>query len=130
VEFPRPLTANERAVLEAVLPSGGFKDVEVYRAQLDGLMVVGRCTCGCPTIDLRVDDAAPRSAHPGVPSLPLWATAGDPNDAEDVVDISVWAPDGALTELNVSWYGKQPPAALPDARDLAVGPAPGPIRVE
>jgi hypothetical protein len=64
--------------------------------------------CGCPTIDLRVDDAAPRSAHPGVPSLPLWATAGDPNDAEDVVDISVWAPDGAPTELNVSWYSEQP----------------------
>jgi hypothetical protein len=130
VEFPRPLTENERAVVEALLPEGGFRDVETYRAQLEAVTVVGRCTCGCPTVDLRVEDSAPRSAHPGVPSLPLWATTGDPNDAEDVVDITLWAPEGVLTELNVSWYGKRPPAELPDAGKLTVGPAPEPIRVE
>jgi hypothetical protein len=40
VEFPHRLTVNERAVLEALLPAGGFTDVDVYRAQLDGLTVV------------------------------------------------------------------------------------------
>lgn len=130
MDFPRPLTANERAVIEALLPEHGFRDVDTYRAQLRTVTVVGRCTCGCPTIDLGVDDNAPRSLHPGVPSLPLWATAGDQKDAEAVVDISLWAPEGVLTELNVQWYGSQPPAELPDASELTVGPAPEPIRVE
>jgi hypothetical protein len=58
------------------------------------------------------------------------APAGDPADPDDVVDVAVWAPDGTLTELNVSWYGERPPAALPDAGELIVGPGPEPIRVD
>ena len=128
VEFPRPLTPNERAVIEALLPAGGFPDVEVYRAQLDALTVVGRCSCGCPTVDLRVDDNAPRSAHPGDPSLPLSASAGD---ADHLVDVELWAPEGALDEaLQVMWYGEHPPAALPDASELTVGPGPERIQIE
>ena len=94
------------------------------------MTVIGRCPCGCPTIDLRIDESAPRSVHPGVPSLALWGTAGEPDDPEAVVDLSVWAPEGALTELNVGWYGGNPPATLPDAKDVAVGPGPEPIRVD
>ena len=116
MEFPRRLTENERAILEALTPPGEFRDADVYRSQLDHVTVVGRCPCRCPTIDLRVGETAPRSTHPGVPSLPLWGTAGDPNDPEDVVDLSVWAREGTLTELNVSWYGSSAPAALPDAK--------------
>lgn len=114
----------------ALLPEDGFPDVGAYRAQVEGLTVVGHCTCGCPTIDFQVDGAASRSARPGVPSLPLWASTDDPNDADDVVDITLWAPEGFLTELNVNWYGAHPPSELPDARALTVGPAPEPIRVE
>jgi hypothetical protein len=130
VEFPRPLTRNERAVVEALLPEHGFRDVDSYRAQLRTTTVDGQCTCGCPTIYLRVDDSAQRSQHSGVPSLPLWAEAGDPTDVETVIEMSLWAPEGVLTELNVQWYGSHPPAKLPDAAELTVGPAPEPIRIE
>jgi hypothetical protein len=122
------LTTKERAILDALIPEDGFPDTDVYRAQLDHVTVVGRCACGCPTIYLRVDDSARRAEHRGDPDLPLWGTAGDPADRDGVVDVAVWAPDGTLTELNVSWYGERPPAALPDVGELIVGPGPEPIR--
>ena len=47
-EFPRRVTAREREVLEALLAPS---ITEPYRAQLDALVVTGRCACGCPAID-------------------------------------------------------------------------------
>lgn len=46
------------------------------------------------------------------------------------MDITVWAPEGLLTELEVMYYGSTVPADLPDAKDVVVGPAPEPIRVD
>ena len=130
MEFPRPLSANERAVLEALIPEGGFEDADVYRAQLDHATVVARCTCGCPSIDLQVDATAPRSVHAGDPSLPLWGSVGDPGDVDGLMDIVVWAPEGALTELEVMYYGSGPPTTLPDAADVRVGPGPDTVHVD
>jgi hypothetical protein len=49
---PRPLTERERAVLDALL-SVEFEGVEELRAQAADVVVVGRCTCGCPSIDFQ-----------------------------------------------------------------------------
>ena len=122
---PRPLTALERATLEALLPDDAFDGVNAYRAQLDHTLVVARCSCGCPTIDLQVDTArASRAAPPGDPMLPLWGEADDPETPGYKLDLTVLAPDGYLSELNVAWYGRQPPGDLPDPRAMRVGPGP------
>ena len=42
----------------------GFPGVDELRIQAPTARVVGRCPCGCPTIDLAVDDAAPLAAVP------------------------------------------------------------------
>jgi hypothetical protein len=49
---PRPLTERERAVLDALL-SAEFDGVAELRAQAAGVVVVGGCTCGCPSIDFQ-----------------------------------------------------------------------------
>jgi hypothetical protein len=40
------------------------------------------------------------------------------------------SPAVAHTELEVMSYGERPPAALPDARELTVGPGPERIEIE
>lgn len=129
--LPRPLSALERAALEALLQQGAFEGVDAYRAQLDHARVVKECSCGCPTIDLEVDASqASRAPVDGDPTLPLWGEADDPETPDGTLDLTVWAPDGYLTELNVAWYGRQPPSVLPDPRSLRVGPGPPTTHVD
>jgi hypothetical protein len=52
-EPPRPLTPAESLVLGLLL-STEFPGVEALRAQARSAVVVGRCDCGCPTIELAV----------------------------------------------------------------------------
>lgn len=56
----RPLTPNERTALDTLL-AADFPGAAELRAQAATARVVGRCGCGCPTIDLVVDDATPRA---------------------------------------------------------------------
>lgn len=48
----RPLTQRERAVLEALL-AVDFEGVETLRGQAAQAVVVGTCSCGCPSIDFQ-----------------------------------------------------------------------------
>ncbi|MFB9683022.1 hypothetical protein [Amycolatopsis plumensis] len=57
---PRPLTPNERITLDTLL-SGDFPGAAELRAQAPTARVIGRCDCGCPTIDLVVNEATPRA---------------------------------------------------------------------
>jgi hypothetical protein len=50
LDAPRPLTDRERSVLGFLLDSD-FDGVDELRAQSTSAFVVGRCDCGCPTID-------------------------------------------------------------------------------
>jgi hypothetical protein len=48
--MPRPLTAREREVLDALL-SVDFEGVEELRGEAGQAVVVGGCGCGCPSVD-------------------------------------------------------------------------------
>jgi hypothetical protein len=48
----RSLTYREREVLDALL-SIDFEGVETLRDEARSARVVGRCACGCPSIDFR-----------------------------------------------------------------------------
>jgi hypothetical protein len=52
----RPLNLGERALIEWLL-AHGTPEAAAYAHQLEGVRVVGRCGCGCPTVDLAVGDA-------------------------------------------------------------------------
>jgi hypothetical protein len=89
---PRALTGQERAVLDALL-GADFPGVEALREQAQGVQVVGRCDCGCPTVYfVRGDDpqvlVAEGATHKGQDVL-LFVANGDLASME-----SVWTTDG------------------------------------
>lgn len=49
----RALSPQERTLLEWLIENG-TPEAKEYRGQIEQLRVVGRCSCGCPTIDLSV----------------------------------------------------------------------------
>jgi hypothetical protein len=61
----RPLNDREAAVLERLLMAD-FPGVEELRCQMKFVRVVGRCLCGCATVDLRADrlSCPPSGARP------------------------------------------------------------------
>lgn len=59
----RPLNDAERSLLEWLLAHGS-PDARQYAPQLLQARVVGRCTCGCPTIDLAMGDRQQRTVGP------------------------------------------------------------------
>ena len=119
---PRELTPEEVAILQLLLPEGGFPDVDVYREQVDHLMGTGKCACGCPTISLAVDRSRARPADcRGTPLLPVEAEAGDPKLP---VQLILFAPDGWLTSLELVYFDGRPPAHFPPLSDLRIRPRP------
>jgi len=57
----RPLTAQERAVIERLL-SVEFRDVEFFRAQVPFIRVRSMCKCGCGTMRFAIDTAEAKRA--------------------------------------------------------------------
>jgi hypothetical protein len=60
---PRPLTLHERELLDFLL--GGPVDSPELRAQAATAVVNGVCSCGCPSIQLAVNEEAPRARLDG-----------------------------------------------------------------
>ena len=110
---PRPLTPRERAVLEKLL-SADFAGAQQLREQVDATVVVGRCDCGCPTIDLSVAAGAPLAdvARSPVPSE-LRDTSVDPPS-----DVILFVKDGYLQSLEYVSYTTGQPLDWPDVGAL------------
>ena len=116
---PRALTEREKETLLRLLPLDGFPGVRDYRSQANHLEVTEECTCGCATINFRVDvGAAPPSDYPGVPLLPLEARAVDPTDPALPVEVILFAREGVLESLEIVYYGSAPPPEFPDPGEL------------
>ncbi|WP_439383544.1 hypothetical protein [Amycolatopsis lexingtonensis] len=73
----RSLTPDERAVLDILL-AGDFPGAAELRAQAATARVTGSCGCGCPTIELVVDNTTPTA------------------DITDRVAVEADVPDGGL----------------------------------
>jgi hypothetical protein len=93
---PRPLRPEEREGLLALLGHADFDGRDALLAQVGSARVVGRCGCGCATVDLAVDTAAARCATP----IPNEATVLD--DRGDAIGgVLLHAADGRLSTLEV-----------------------------
>ncbi|MFH7595982.1 hypothetical protein WDV06_12890 [Streptomyces racemochromogenes] len=53
-----PLSEDVRRTLELLLDGDGG-DLQVYRAQIPYARMTAGCTCGCPSVDLRVTQDVP-----------------------------------------------------------------------
>ena len=56
--FPRPLTHEERALVQWMLQHGE-PGTETFLQQLDEAVVSGGCGCGCASIDFQIADRHP-----------------------------------------------------------------------
>lgn len=100
----RPLTANERAALDTLL-AADFPGAAELRAQARTARVIGRCGCGCPSINLEVDRTLPVAA---IIDDPVAVEAGAPGGG-----LIVFAEDGRLSCLEYWTVEDEPPADFP-----------------
>jgi hypothetical protein len=66
----RDLTAEERKLLDWLLHHG-FQGAEQFLFQVEQTRAIGRCSCGCPSVDLAVQGIGPNKAA-GMQSLSDW----------------------------------------------------------
>ena len=110
----RLLTQEERKLLEWLLANGS-REAKPYISQIAKVNVVGRCTCGCPTIDLALGNREQRKTAPSI--ILADFTGKTPEGIE--VGVIVHAREGEISELEVyaipDWKG---PFNLPSVESL------------
>ena len=116
---PRPLTERERAVLDALL-SVEFDGVEELRAQAADVAVVGRCPCGCPSVDFQ------RGRGSG---MSIRVNAGVRDDSYDGLFLyTVEDPERGELLGGIEWVAGSGPdpeeLPSPDTLDIETPPSP------
>ena len=92
----RDLTISERQLLEWLLENGS-SEASNYRPQLTEVKVVGRCSCGCPSIDLGIGGKDSRTVGP---STILCDARGQSPEGVTLM-VTLHAREGKLSELEV-----------------------------
>lgn len=120
LDHPRPLNEAEHRVLGALLAED-FPGVDELRAQVPRAMVVGRCDCGCPTVDLEVPEDIPASsATSTTPRLaPVEGRVRSIGD-EPTGDILLFVDDGRMTCLEYVTYQDPSPTEWPSLDRISV----------
>ena len=109
--YPRPLTADEHDLIEAML--GAVRSgVSRYIGQLEVAEVVGGCGCGCPSINFTIASALTEAALSPV----LVADAESPEGVP--VGVILWARGGCLSGLDVHPWDGSDVIRLPHAESL------------
>ncbi|MGV9316002.1 hypothetical protein ACWDR0_28010 [Streptomyces sp. NPDC003691] len=108
---PRPLNADERAVLEHIL-SADFPGASQLRSQLDRTEVTAVWGRGSVSVDLQVREPCEHAALPAA-LVPVDAQVHDPSGAR-IGEILVWTDRGAtLAGLEFAWVTEEMPTSLP-----------------
>jgi hypothetical protein len=122
---PRALRPEERATLLALLDHADFRGRDELIEQVEVTQALRECSCGCASIDLVVDPAAP-------PAVGTWRPI--PNEAE-VIDgegehvggVIVFTEDGYLSSLEIFTWLDDPINPFPPPERLRLvtrGPRP------
>jgi hypothetical protein len=110
----RPLTEEERKLLEWLLANGS-PEAKPYISQIANVNVVGKCTCGCPTIDLALGNREQRKTAPSIILADFIGKTPEGIEVGVIVD----AREGEISELELyaipDWKG---PFNLPSIESL------------
>jgi hypothetical protein len=117
IDPPRPLNDGEHAVLSFLL-GPEFNGVKELRAQVIGARVIGKCDCGCPTVDIEVDANAPSSALIG-PLAPVEVQVS-PVGNEPAGEIILFLKNGRLDSMEYVYYSDRPPTHWPALDHLSI----------
>ena len=108
---PRPLTAQERALLDYLL-DGPLGRAELRR-QAETARVVGLCSCGCASVWLGVDPATARADYDAA-----WVSiAAAQRAASGNTEVTLHVVEGHLHELEI-WAGAYGVRARVDVAEL------------
>jgi len=116
-EPKRPLDPNERRVLDLLLRNEVPGAAEL-RKQAAAVTVVGRCECGCPTVDLAVPKALARAPSAG--NLFSIEARVAPLGDEPTGDIILFLEGGVLSSLEYVFYTNNPPDDWPSSDRLSL----------
>jgi hypothetical protein len=99
----RPLTPEEVSVMSWLLTNSGENALK-FLPQLSEIRVHGKCSCGCPTIDL----AGARTIASDYHGTGLLADVVGEVSGTDV-GVLLFQKDGLLTCLEIYAFGDNPP---------------------
>jgi len=112
----RSLTPEERDLLERLL-GRGTENAERYLKQLPDTTVVGKCSCGCPTLDLAVRGIAASLSSPST----ILADARGVSPEGVQFEIILHAREGLLSELEAySILGESSGFTLPPIDEIEI----------
>jgi hypothetical protein len=106
-EFPRPLSQGERELLEFVIQN--FVKSSELMSQIRQLVVVGKCGCGCPTIDLWKPGQKP---PPAKDSRVFWHGYGTVANGEPAT-LLLFQNENVISCLEVAPLGDERNCGLP-----------------
>ena len=98
-----------------------FPGVEALGAQVETVRVWGVCdpSCGCPTVDLLTDPAAPSAQ--GLRYYPVVEGHIASDDPEEYFEVTLFARDGRRSMLELVCFTDDPPDEFPPPEDI-IGP--------
>ena len=111
--FPRRLNSEEADLLTFLLAKF-LPDERHYLAQLPRSVVTGKCSCGCPTIDLW-DEGTP--APPLSEARLLWQGTGLTAKGATVT-VTLLETAGRLSSFDVAYFGDEACDDLPQAESI------------
>jgi hypothetical protein len=124
LDEPRPLNDAERAILDALLTPEFPGSAQLW-SQMPDAVVVGRCDCGCPTVNISVAKTAPRSdAALNGPLAPYEGRVAPLSD-EPVGDLLLFVNDGYMSSLEYVFYTDTPPMEWPRLDRVEIVPIRG-----
>ena len=113
IDLDRPLTTEEGALIEWLLLHGeaGAQD---FLPQVKAARVHGRCSCGCPSIDMVVSQTTPAA------TVEVRLLADFVGTVEkELVGVLLHQCGGRLAELEIYAFGESPvPFRLPEISTL------------
>jgi hypothetical protein len=96
----RQLNAGERTLIEWLI-ANGVPEARAFTHQLTELHVIGRCSCGCPTVDLAFRDSQQPTTGPSQILADFFGVT--PEGIE--VGVILHARQDAISELEVYSLG-------------------------
>ena len=118
-DLPRPLNPDEREFLVYLL-NKFVPNPENYLSQLERVVVVGQCACGCPSIDMWKAGEEPA---PGERSHVFWSGSGT-NAVGELVGLLLWQTDGMLSGLEIFPCSDERDCGLPCLESIEQSPPP------
>ena len=110
-ELPRPLSAREAETLQFILSVEDDRLIPL-REQAATATVVRRCTCGCATIDLSVNQEV-AGRFDDRPDFWITSTAVPDPDLPEAYFLYLFVRDGWLSSLEIAYIDEPPPKFPP-----------------